>query len=432
MKRISKIIHFSSQAGNIGIITAIVIVAGLFLWQIWKPAVLTKADLSLAGSTGCGPDLSDPTSVKIARLGNAAGAGQPGSEKTYRKIQSNIKVDRFFTGNGRSNGERDGTQHLFESTRATNTGLPPGSHVFYLENISNPLEYVQKYLSGDGDTMLYVTDKKDIGSPPGTFWKFDVYVDVTKIPLIPKDITYTCTDQGGEEIKQTIVHPTQTTSPDKNQLQMQYFTVNTAGNFLPTWLDPHCKPIIYLYPEQKQNVHVLLNPKGYLTETIPEYPKEGWFVTAYPDGKIDYKNKSYEYLYYESKILDSETKVPKEGFVRKAGEMKKLFNEILPKLGLNQKEAKEFTDYWIKALPKASYYFVGIMDEASIDHIEPLTISPKPDTIIRVRTYFKALEKPIDVTEPVLGQGVERSGFSVVEWGGMVKRDANHPFTCSE
>lgn len=431
MKRISKILHFNSQAGGIGIIAAIVIVAGLFLWQIWKPPVLTKTDLSLVGAGSCGPDLSDTTTYKISRLGKPAGSG-PGSEKTYRKIQSNIKVDRFFTNRGRSDNSKDSTQHLFESPQATNTGLPAGSYVFFLENQSNPLDYVQNYLKGDPDTLLYVTDKKDVGSPPGTFWKFDVYVDVDKIPLIPTDIKYTCTDQGGEEIKQTIVYPTQSTSADKKQIQMQYFTVNSTGNFLPTWLDPHCKPIIYLYPQEKQDVHVKLNPKGYLTETIPHYPKEGWFVTAYPDGTITHQDATYKYLYYESKIHDSETRIPTTGYVRKYTDLQGLFTFILPQLGLNEKEAKAFSDYWTKALPYAPYYFVGVMDKESIDYIEPLTITPKPDTIIRVRTYFKALEKPIDVKEPVLGQNVERSGFSVVEWGGMVKRDANHPFTCSE
>lgn len=434
MKKLLPRVQFKSQAGNIGIIAAIVIVAGLFLWQIWKPSTLTPQSSLDIASGSCGPDLSDPTTVKIAVFGNPAGSGRPGSEKIYRKIKSNIKVDRFFTDQMRSDGSVDSTQHLFQSDLAKNVGLPSGSYVFYLNNKSSPLDFVEKYLGGQSESMVYVTQKQEVGSPPGKFWKFDVYIDVDKIPMIPSSeiAKYTCSDQGGEEIKQTIAYPTQGVSPDKKQIQLQYFTVNSTSNLLPTWLNPHCKPIIYLYPEQKQDVHVKLNPKGFLTETIPDYPKEGWYVTAYPDGKIDYKDKTYDYLYYESKILDSETKVPKEGFIRKATEMKKLFDEILPKLGLNHKEAKEFTDYWIKALPKAPYYFVGVMDKESIDHIEPLTISPKPDTIIRVRAYFKALDKPIDVTEPVLGKNVERSGFSVVEWGGMVKRDANHPFTCSE
>ena len=43
------------------------------------------------------------------------------------------------------------------------------------------------------------------------------------------------------------------------------------------------KPVIYLYPEQEQEVSVRLEYDGELTCTYPEY-NDGWTVTAEPDG----------------------------------------------------------------------------------------------------------------------------------------------------
>lgn len=279
------------------------------------------------------------------------------------------------------------------------------------------------------------------------YWITDIYMAKSLKDTLPQDILL-CKDKQlaysgptsapvhGPAGFSEVVIPTQAVSGDGKQLQLQYVTfkpeVYPDRGTDQAWWTPHCKPVIYLYPEQKQTVSVKLNPKGFLIETIPTYPKDGWVVTAYPDGTISSGNKTYDYLYYESAIADSETKVPSKGFVKRPEELESFFADILPRLGLNQKEAKEFSDYWRKALPKAQYYFIGIMDTPSINYIDPLTISPKPDSILRVRFYFKALDNPITVTAPVLPRLSPRSGFTVVEWGGMVKRDPNHPFTCSE
>ena len=45
------------------------------------------------------------------------------------------------------------------------------------------------------------------------------------------------------------------------------------------------KPVIYLYPEQAQEVYVQLELDGEFTCTYPEYDN-GWKVKAYPDGTL--------------------------------------------------------------------------------------------------------------------------------------------------
>ena len=46
-----------------------------------------------------------------------------------------------------------------------------------------------------------------------------------------------------------------------------------------------------------------------------------------------------------------------------------------------------------------------------------LSISPKPDTLIRIMMEYKPLNKKTKVNEQKL-QKVDRKGFTAVEWGG--------------
>lgn len=418
----------TSETGNIGIIAAILIVAALFMWQIWSPTILTKASLGGAGGPqACRPEDGPPLTLDLDGQGN----------KTYKLLKTRVLVSQDYI--------KDYTK--------------PDSHVDKkLENQKidgkdYDIFFVKDNASGD---TTYQTSKGEearfnpiglifaVGSdyqnyPGSNFYVARVYIEESKYSNLPKEI-FDCVDS---ELQKHFNQPlditpteavTMTPEPTKQTIQIQYIKVdsNNGRISIGNWFSFHCKPIIYLYPEQKETVSVKLNPKGSLLETIPTYPESGWVVTAYPNGKIEYQNKTYPYLYYESKIHDSEVKVPTTGYVRSYSDLQAFFTFILPQTGLNVSEAKEFNDYWVKALPYAPYYFVGFMDSTSIDHIEPLTISPKPDTIIRVRAYFKALEKPTVVTEPKLLEPSNREGFTVVEWGGMVKTDMNHPFTCSQ
>src|SRR3989344_975688 len=219
-------------------------------------------------------------------------------------------------------------------------------------------------------------------------------------------------------------------SKSKKSLQLKKIIFVQTPTY--SWFTPSCKPAIYLYPTKKQNVNVKVNTTGFFTLTIPDYNNStGWDVVANPDGTIETNNNQYPYLYYESKVPDSKITKPDKGFVVTRNELPELFSDLLPKLGLNNKESKEFIEYWEKALPNSPYYFVGIMDQKSINQIEPLDINPSPDSIIRIRLYFEILERAINVQNSQIITP-QREGFTVVEWGWMVKTDKNSPFTCSQ
>ena len=179
------------------------------------------------------------------------------------------------------------------------------------------------------------------------------------------------------------------------------------------------KPVIYLYPTKKQTVKVSVAPDGGVTESIPEMGK-GWKVTAYPDGRIvDSKTKQeYPYLYWES--LDSSPAIDRsEGFVVETEKLDSFFTEKLGILGLNENEIRDFCEYWVPELNKNGkpWQFITFHPQSRIDAEAPLSVSPKPDSVIRVFFDHAGLDAPFETAGQQLVPA-RRSGFAVVEWGG--------------
>lgn len=69
----------------------------------------------------------------------------------------------------------------------------------------------------------------------------------------------------------------------------------------------------------------------------------------------------------------------------------------------------------VKKIKKYNYIRFATREE--IDTNMPLTITPEPDTTIRVLMEYKGLENPIEIEEQKL-EKIERKGFIAVEWGG--------------
>lgn len=62
------------------------------------------------------------------------------------------------------------------------------------------------------------------------------------------------------------------------------------------------------------------------------------------------------------------------------------------------------------------YNLVHFADKEYTD-TAPLSITPKPDSILRVFMVFKPLDKEIEVIPQEI-KSFDRTGFSVIEWGG--------------
>ncbi|MEK7174076.1 MAG: hypothetical protein AAB759_00235, partial [Patescibacteria group bacterium] len=109
-----------------------------------------------------------------------------------------------------------------------------------------------------------------------------------------------------------------------------------------------------------------------------------------------------------------------QGFVVAKENIPSVLDAKLSLFGLNNQERDDFLEFWAPKLSRAPYYFITFILRSEIDRVSPMSISPQPDTIIRVLMDYKPLTKPIFV-RPLTIAPTERSGFTVVEWGGIVR-----------
>lgn len=175
------------------------------------------------------------------------------------------------------------------------------------------------------------------------------------------------------------------------------------------------KPVDYLYPTSSTEVSVKLDYNGTLTSTYPKY-NDGWTVLAHPDGTLidPATGREYYCLFWEG-VSDVEYDLSK-GFVISGEDTASFLEESLEKLGLNQREINEFIIYWLPRMEVNPYNLITFQNEIYTENAK-LTVTPTPDTMIRVFMVWKSLDAPIEIEEQDLS-APEREGFTVVEWGG--------------
>ena len=178
------------------------------------------------------------------------------------------------------------------------------------------------------------------------------------------------------------------------------------------------KPVIYLYPETETRVTVKLDLSGELTCTYPDYDG-GWTVTAAPDGTLtDEHGRTYNYLYWEGEVANGFDF--SKGFCVAGSDTAAFLEDALDRLGLTRREANEFLVYWLPRMQDNPYNLIAFQQEAYTESAK-LTVSPQPDSVLRVFMAWKPLARPVDVPAQIL-PGFERRGFTLVEWGGAEVR----------
>lgn len=178
------------------------------------------------------------------------------------------------------------------------------------------------------------------------------------------------------------------------------------------------KPVIYLRPEAAMDVTVQLDYAGTLTCTYPAYDG-GWHVSAAPDGTLtDASGQTYRYLYWEGRD-DTEYDLSR-GFCVPGDETAAFLEEALDTLGLTRAEANEFIIYWLPKMQESPYNLIAFQTDAYTQSAR-LTVTPEPDTMLRVFMAWTALDEPVELLAQELS-APERRGFTVVEWGGAELR----------
>lgn len=200
---------------------------------------------------------------------------------------------------------------------------------------------------------------------------------------------------------------------DENKRVEVDFTSVEASDWQP---DPGVayKPVIYLYPEVETEVSVKLDYNGNLVCTYPAY-KDGWTVTAAPDGTLtDANGQTYNYLYWEGESY-AQYDLSK-GFCVKGEDTAAFLEGALEQLGLTRREANEFIVYWLPLMEQNLYNIISFQTDIYTDNAK-LMVDPAPDTLIRVFMAWQSADEYVELEKQDL-TAPDRTGFTVVEWGG--------------
>ena len=205
------------------------------------------------------------------------------------------------------------------------------------------------------------------------------------------------------------------------------------------------KPVIYLYPPKPTEVSVKFSTPIRFTTDIPTYAN-GWDVLAQPDGQLtdlqpqltncaaidstvpgsEYaqsacEKNDYPYLYWEGQS-SGQYPTSTGGWIVPQANISSFLSQKLAQIGLTEKETSDMMAYWVPELLKKNvpYYRMSFFQTAQMNQFIPMEISPEPNTMIRVFLDWSPLpEMPTVQPQPEVLNHITRSGFTVVEWGGL-------------
>jgi hypothetical protein len=177
---------------------------------------------------------------------------------------------------------------------------------------------------------------------------------------------------------------------------------------------PSKKPNIYLYSDRDLTAQVRLAPEEDITISEPVYqPGKGWQAEI-RDGSL---NGNGDFLFYEGMVPDAGWQ-KEQGYVIRADYREQDMASMLGQYNFNEKETVEFIEYWSQHLADGEDYVFYPQETGAVDRVMPLSITPKPDHVMRIWFYAEPLvSAPEPVTSP---ETILREGFYVVEWGVVI------------
>lgn len=175
------------------------------------------------------------------------------------------------------------------------------------------------------------------------------------------------------------------------------------------------KPVIYLYPTVTTSVSVKVGAQVRLSE--PNYG-DGWQVIAHPNGQLETNGQTYPNLFWEGKGDGVYPEIKVGQIVARAAAVATI-KANLNEMGLTAQETSDFLDFWAPKLPTTPYVRLTWLTNNELDQLAPLTITPQPDSVIRVFLDFAGLDTPVQLPTQQLPH-YQRTGFTAVEWGGLL------------
>lgn len=179
------------------------------------------------------------------------------------------------------------------------------------------------------------------------------------------------------------------------------------------------KPAVYCYPEQETKISIEVVPNGELKFTYP-YFEQSIDVIAQANGQLNYRDQELDYVFWESywtgkyvhEFYQTGKVVQKEDYLE-------FIEASIIQLGLNDKERNQFISFWLPELMKHETCFIHFALNTECDEFAKLNISPKADHVNRVYIlYYPNPEEAVNAIPQNLIR-LDRSGFDVMEWGGL-------------
>lgn len=193
------------------------------------------------------------------------------------------------------------------------------------------------------------------------------------------------------------------------------FLVYTRQQLAPAY--GCAKPVVYLYPSTAQSVDVRVGADVKVSE--PLYPSGGWRnVWAEPSGALTYQGVSYESLFWEGPGYGVYPSIVNGTVVRRADAERTMWQQLAQQ-GLQAKEIADFMAFWTPRIPDKPYIRLTWLTTAQMNQLAPLTVLPRPDTVIRVFLDMSGYDESIALPRQLLAPAPARHGFTVVEWGGV-------------
>jgi len=201
-----------------------------------------------------------------------------------------------------------------------------------------------------------------------------------------------------------------TTEPDS--------CIDVGEIILPSIVIPMA-PAVCLYPEETLPVEVTFNfLQGMITVSEPDYGS-GWSVVAEPDGTID---DEYPFLFYEAIVSESPFQ-RESGFSISREEISEWLSTHLAEWSFTESETEDFVSFWKEWLVDSPYYIIYPQTAGEIDEVVELHVSPAPDNVLRLWFLFVGSDQPTELPSYQIPP-VQRDGFFVLEWGGILVDDS--------
>ena len=178
------------------------------------------------------------------------------------------------------------------------------------------------------------------------------------------------------------------------------------------------KPVVYLYPQNDTLVNVKVGADVVISE--PQYPSGGWKnVLAQPNGDLTYNGKKYGSLYWEGYGHGAYPNITSGTIVTSKDAPQTIRNQLKSQ-GLQGREIDEFMAFWQPKLPTSPYVRLTWFNDTQLNVLAPLSITPRPNTVIRTFLDFEGIDKSVPL-KPQKFSAPQRKGFTVVEWGGLLR-----------